>query len=171
MSNDTSAFDILYVVLNEYMSFERPFTEDEVREILAEFSENNVYTMSDNINNILVYWLSQLKYPTIRRVDDTTLVFVGNPDNFIITNEGRFLLREYDTQYNVEDPYMSDFNDILNKTFIAAYSPDENNIEVSISERMIYKLLSIIENIHGSDVIYYALNEYLRQHERHNTTN
>ena len=168
---ESSAFDKLNRILNEYMEFERTFTNNEVMEILNEFGENNVYTMSDDINNILVYWLSQLKYPTIRRVNDTTLIFVGNPDNFIITNDGRFLLREYDTPYAIEDPYISDFNDILNKTFIAAYLPDENNIEVSIGERLIYKLLSIIEIRYGSDVIYYALNEYLRQHERHNTNN
>lgn len=161
MVNSTTSTDKLNTILNEYMRFNRVFTNDEINDIINEFGIENVDTIFRSENR-MSFWLPQLKYLTIKRCNDNrTLIFVASIDEFIITDDNKFLLREYDTNIETDDPFVSDFMDVMDKTFIAAYLPEDEIINVGTHERLLYKLLSIIENKFGNDVVFYALKEYL----------
>lgn len=164
-------------VINNYMKFPYKFALKEIERITNELTEKDK-SLLVNSKNTLNFYLSQLKYPSIRRIDNNNLLFIGSIDEFIIDNDThQFYIKEYEYEGNYIDVSEEDFKDIYNKIFHAAYLPKtlddilNNNInfdvvDVSDIERACYKLLSVIEKYYGVNIIMYALDEYLDDHTK-----
>ena len=164
-------------IINNYMKFPYKFSLNEIEKITNMLTETDKILLVNN-DNVLNLYTYQLKYPSIRKIDNDNLLFIGSIDEFIIDNNTyQFYIKEFGYKCNYTDVLEEDFKDIYNKTFHAAYlsktlddilSNNDNYdiIEVSNTERACYKLLSVIEKYHGVDVIMFALDEYLNNHTK-----
>lgn len=153
------------IILNDYMLFPRKFTTTEINKITSQLTKCDISLLT-NQNNSLNFYICQLKYPSIRKIDDNNLLFIGNIDEFIIDKDTKqFYIKEYDYDNKYIETEADDFNNIYDKIFHAAYySKDNDIINVSNDNRAIYKLLAVIEKNFDVELIMYPLNKYLNEH-------
>ncbi len=160
----------LTTLVNEIMLFPRPFNDNEINIIYNNLTDEDKENLNEQFRNeafgILLY---QYKYPSIRQLANGDLLFVASVDEFIIRYENGsyyFVLREFETNEEYAVPSIGSFDNIYAKVFKAAYLPENDNIvNVSRLERFIYRLMFIIEYYVSNDLYYYALSEYLHEHE------
>ena len=160
----------LTTLVNEIMLFPRLLNDNEINIIYNNLTDEDKENLNEQFENeafrILLY---QYKYPSIRQLANGDLLFVASVDDLIIRYENgsyHFVLREFDTNEESAVPSIESFDNIYAKLFKAAYLPENNNIvNVSRLERFIYKLMFIIEYYVSNDLYYYALCEYLHEHE------
>ena len=153
------------VILNDFMIFPRKFTTNEINMITSKLTNCDISLLTAQTNT-LDFYIAQLKYPSIRRLDDDNLIFIGSIDEFIIDRDTKqFYIKEYDYDGTYEDITIFDFDNIYDKIFHASYYSKNNDIvNVSNNTRAIYKLLAVIETYFNADLIMYPLNRYLNEH-------
>lgn len=160
----------LTTLVNEIMHFPRSLNDNEIMLIYNNLTNEDKENLNQQFGNesfsILLY---QYKYPSIRQLANGDLLFVASVDDFITRYENgsyHFVLREFETNEEHAVPSIESFDNIYTKVFKAAYLPENDNIvNVSRLERFIYKLMFIIECYVSNNLYYYALCEYLHEHE------
>lgn len=167
---DKKYFESLKQIINEelHLPDSTKLTDEQIANLQTKFTDRELMVISDGVYGIPYYY--EIRYPTLRKTSKGRLIFIASVDNFNIELDPkleycRFYLIEEDIKEPVFDVEDSDFDDVLDIKFDAAYFPDEY-YDIRPEERVMLKLIHYIHtSFFDGEYKYYNLYDYLLQHE------